>query len=142
MRNFLPRIASLTTALLVLGWAIAQSWPSLGPTEAARIAQTHLRVPTPPEEVSLSWRKGQPVYAVDLARGRTLVQVYVDGLSGKVLGKRPLQEKALGKRSWLQAPPRVSFLEAAGLAKKKPSEPRNPWRRWLTRCGGAAPCFG
>lgn len=118
MRNFLPKIAALTTALLVLGWAIAQSWPSLGPMEAARKAQAHLGAPTPPEEVSLFWSQGQPIYAVDLARGRALVQVHVDGLSGRVIKVLPLKEKALGKRAWLQAPPKVSFQEAALLAQK------------------------
>lgn len=103
---------------LALGFALAQAWPALGPMEAARLAQGHLRVPTPPEEVSLAWPGGRPVYAVDLARGRGLVQVYVAGDSGKVLGVKPLREKALGKKAWLKAPPRVSFQEAAALARK------------------------
>lgn len=108
----------LLTPLLFLGLALAQTWPTFGPMEAAQIAKQHLGAPTPPEEVSLSWRGDKPVYAVDLARGRTLVQVRVDGLSGRVLEAVPLKEKALGRKAWLLNPPKVSFQKAATLAKK------------------------
>jgi hypothetical protein len=112
------RTWKLLTPLLALGLAWGQALPKLGFLEAARAAEAHLRSPTPPEEISLSWREGRPVYGVDLARGAYLVQVYVDGESGKVLGQKPLKERALGARAWLRTPPGIPLKEAVARAQK------------------------
>ncbi|KHG64360.1 hypothetical protein QT17_12845 [Thermus sp. 2.9] len=91
--------------MLVWGLALAQGLPRVGFMEAVRAAQAWSRIPTPAEEISLSWCQGQPRYAVDLAKGRRLLQVYVDGMTGRVLGAKPLRERALGARAWLREPP-------------------------------------
>ncbi|RTG92399.1 hypothetical protein [Thermus scotoductus] len=112
------KLVTLIALGLALGLAWAEPLPKLTFWEAAQLAQRHLKAATPPEEISLSWKKGRPVYGVDLARGAYLVQVYVDGQSGNILGLKPLKERALGARAWLKGPPALPLAEAIARAQK------------------------
>ncbi|GAA5335166.1 MULTISPECIES: hypothetical protein [Thermus] len=58
------------------------------------------------------------MYSVDLAKGRAPLQVYVDGVTGKVLGSKSLKERALRAKAWLRENPGIPLKEAIALAQR------------------------